>query len=166
VKGGVSLADFWTWLETLPLSASIGESWWFPFLESIHVVSATFVVGSILMVDLRLLGLAALSHAVSRITKEVVPWTYGACALSVVTGVGMFMSRASHYVDNRAFEVKMALLVLAGINMAAFHLATLRGSARWDTGASTTAASKFAGACSLLLWMGIMLAGRWIGHLS
>ena len=52
------LAEFWTWLESQPLSLYIGESWWFPLLESIHVVMATFLVGSILMVDLRLLGLA------------------------------------------------------------------------------------------------------------
>jgi len=162
----MSFADLWTWLEALPIALYIGESWWFPLLESIHVVSATFVLGSILMVDLRLLGLAALDYPVSRITAEVVPWTYGACALSVVTGFGMFMCRASHYADNSAFEIKMTLLVLAGINMAVFHLISARGIAAWDTGGATTAAAKFAGACSLLLWTGIMLAGRWIGHLS
>jgi hypothetical protein len=162
----MSLAALWTWLENLPLAGHIAATWWFPFLESLHVVSAAFVVGSILMVDLRLLGLAGRLHPVSRVTREVIPWTYCACALSVVTGAGMFMTRATHYADNRAFEIKMALLVLAGINMAVFHLATARGIARWDTAASTTAAAKFAGACSLLLWIGVMLAGRWVGHLS
>src|ERR687896_99295 len=98
----MSLAGLWTWLENLPIAGHIGATWWFPFLESIHVVSATFVVGSILMVDLRLLGLAARAYPVSRITKEVVPWTYRACAVSVATGAGMFISRASHYADNRA----------------------------------------------------------------
>jgi uncharacterized protein DUF6644 len=135
-------------------------------LESIHVLAATTVLGSILMVDLRLLGLAARGHPVSRITKEVVPWTYGACALSVLAGAGMFISRANHYAGNRAFQVKMVLLVLAGINMAVFHLATARGIARWDTASTVPATSKLAGACSLLLWTGIMMAGRWIGHLS
>jgi uncharacterized membrane protein len=162
----MGLAELWTWIENLPVAGHIGATWWFPLLESVHVVSATFVVGSILMVDLRLLDLAARRHPVSRITKEVVPWTYGACAVSVMTGAGMFISRATHYVDNPAFEIKMALLVLAGINMAVFHLATARGIARWDTATATTAAAKFAGASSLLLWISVMLAGRWIGHLS
>ena len=161
----MSLSPFWAWLEALPLSTAIGESWWFPLLESLHVITATFVVGSILMVDLRLLGLAARRHPVSQITREVIPWTLTAFGLSAVTGVGMFMTRASHYIDNRAFQVKLVLLVLAGINMAVFHFGTARGLARWDTSSVTSAASRLAGASSLLLWVGVMLAGRWIGHL-
>lgn len=161
----MSLSLFWAWLEALPLSMAIGESWWFPLLESLHVITATFVVGSILMVDLRLLGLAARQHPVSRITREVIPWTLTAFGLSAVTGAGMFITRASHYIDNRAFQVKLVLLVLAGVNMAVFHLGTSRGLARWHTGPVTSAAPRLAGASSLLLWVGVMLAGRWIGHL-
>jgi hypothetical protein len=162
----MSLVDLWTWLESLPLATYIGESWWFPFLESIHVLTGTFVVGSILMVDLRLLGLAARRHAVSRIVQEVVPWTHGACAVSIVAGLGLFITRASHYAENPAFLVKMVLLVLAGVNMAVFHMATAKNIERWDTAAVTSRSSRVAGVSSLLLWIGVMLAGRWIGHLS
>jgi hypothetical protein len=158
--------DPWTWLETLPLAIYIGESWWFPFLESIHVVASTFLVGSILMVDLRLLGLAGRNHPASRITREMLPWTRGAFAVSVLAGVGMFSSQASRYVENRAFQVKAVLLILAGINIALYHLATVRTAPTWDTAPATSAAAKLAGAGSLLLWVGVMLAGRWIGHLS
>jgi uncharacterized membrane protein len=159
-------ADLWTWLENLPLSMYISESWWFPFLESIHILTATFIVGSILMVDLRLMGLAARTHPVSRITREILPWTWGASFVSMMTGVALFAGRANHYVENRAFQVKIALLVLAAINMTIFHLVTARGIVQWDTTARTTPASRAAGVCSLALWVGIMLAGRWIGHLS
>jgi Family of unknown function (DUF6644) len=162
----MGLADTWTWLETLPLAAYIGESAWFPFLESIHVLTATFLVGSILMVDLRLLGVAARRHAVSTIVREVVPWTYSASVISVATGVALFSTRATHYAGNAAFQIKMALLVGAGLNMAAFHLITVRGIARWDDTERPGRAPRLAGACSLLLWIGIMLSGRWIGHLS
>jgi uncharacterized membrane protein len=160
----MSFAGVWTSFENLAISAYIGESWLFPFLESIHVLSATFLVGSIVMVDLRLLGLAARDQPVSRITKEIVPWTLGACALSVLTGFGMFMTQASRYVDNRPFQIKMALLVLAGLNMVVFHRVTVRGIARWDTAGVATAMARLAGASSLLCWTGIILAGRWIGH--
>src|SRR4051812_23145852 len=131
----MSPGDLWPWLESLPIAASIGESWWFPLLESIHVLSATFLVGSILMVDLRLLGLAAVNYPVSRIVRETVPWTYSASAISVITGLGMFITRASHYVDNRAFQIKLVLLVLAGLNMAIFHLITSRGIGHRDSAA-------------------------------
>ena len=161
----MSLSYVWTWLEGLPIAAHIGETWWFPFLESIHVVASTFVVGSILMVDLRLLGLAARDCSVSRVTTEMFPWTCGAFALSMVAGLGMFITQANRYMDNRAFQVKLVLLILAGVNMAVFHLRTSRSLAQWDIAAATTFAAKFGGAGSLLLWIGIMLAGRWIGHL-
>lgn len=162
----MSLTDLWAALEALPLAASIGESWWFPLLESIHVLTATFVVGSILMVDLRLLGLAARSHAIARITAEVVPWTLGASVLSVLVGLGLFITRADHYAHNPAFQIKMVLLVLAGANMAVYHLATSRGIERGDEAGTTTLAARIAGAGSLALWIGIMLAGRWTGHLT
>jgi hypothetical protein len=162
----MSLHDLWTALESLPIAAYIGETWWFPFLESIHVITATFVVGSILMVDLRLLGLAARKYPIARITEEVVPWTLSACALSVIVGIGLFISRAGHYAENVAFQVKMILLILAGMNMAVFHLLTSRRIARWDAPNATTTSARVAGATSLLLWIGVMLAGRWIGHLS
>jgi hypothetical protein len=160
------LTEFWTWLESQPLSLYIGESAWFPFLESIHVVTATFLVGSILMVDLRLLGLAARRYSVRRVVREVVPWTYAASLFSVATGVGLFITRAGHYAGNRAFQIKMVLLVFAGLNMVVFHLITAGGIERSDEAGAITTASRVAGACSLLLWIGILLAGRWIGHLS
>lgn len=160
------MTELWTSVEAWPVAMAIGESWWFPLLESIHVLAATFLVGSILMVDLRLLGLASRKHPVARIVREVVPWTYAASVFSVVTGAGLFITRASSYADNRAFQIKMVLLLFAGLNMAVFHLMTARGVERADEVGITTPASRFAGACSLVLWVAILLAGRWIGHLS
>jgi hypothetical protein len=156
--------DLWTWLETLPISTHIAETWWFPLLESLHVLGSTFIVGSILMVDLRLLNLAGTKYPVTRIIREVIPWTYAGSTVSVVTGIGMFMTRASRYAEIPWFQVKMALLVLAALNMAVFHLLSARSIGKWDTATSTTTAAKFAGASSLLLWIGIMLSGRWVGH--
>ena len=118
------------------------------------------------MLDLRLLGLAGQRHAVSRIIKEVVPWTSGAFSVSALSGFGMFITQANRYAGNRAFQVKVVLLILAGINMAVFHQRSVRSLPRWDTAAVTSTAARFAGIGSLLLWIGIMLAGRWIGHLS
>ena len=159
-------ADFWSWLENLPLAGHIGESWWFPLLESIHVLSATFVLGTLLMVDLRLLGVAASQQAVTRISGELIPWSWGAFAVAVVTGIGMFITRAGTYMENPAFQIKLVLLALAGINMAAFHFGTFRRVAQWDLAATPTVAARFAGAASLVVWAGVMLAGRWVGHLQ
>ena len=157
-------AEFWTWLEALPLSEHIGFTWWFPFLESIHVLAIALLVGSILMVDLRLLGFAALSYAASRVTRELIPWTWGAFSLAIVTGSGMFLTRAGTYVENPAFLTKLVLLLLAGANMALFQFRTFRDIEGWDAAAETPVAARVAGATSLLLWAGVVLAGRWTGH--
>jgi len=167
----MSLGDLWSWLETLPIVVRIGESWWFPLLESIHVIGITFVFGSLLMVDLRLIGIAARGYSVARMSKELLPWTWAAFAVSVITGVGLFITAANHYMENPAFKIKMALLVLAGINMALFHFGVFRDVVKWDSlgtipGGSTPSDAKAAGALSLFLWTGVMLAGRWVGHLS
>jgi hypothetical protein len=161
----MTLTHFWSWLEETSLAQRIGESWWFPLLESIHVIAIAMVIGSILMVDLRLVGVAARSYAVSRMSKELVPWTWFAFAISVVTGVGLFITRAAHYADNIAFRAKFALLILAGINMALLHFGVFRTVNAWDTSTPPSTA-KASAALSLLLWSGVVLAGRWVGHLS
>ena len=152
------LEAFWSWLEATPLAAHIGESAWFPLLESVHVLSAMFVVGTLLMADLRLLGWAGQRYPVTVITSEVVPWTWGAFVIATVTGVGLLMPRASWYVANPAFLAKAVLLLLAAVNMLVLHFFALR--------TERVRLQMTTGACSLLVWAGVVLAGRWIGHLS
>ncbi len=158
-------AEFWEWVQALPLSEHIGFTWWFPLLESIHVLAIAIVVGSILMVDLRLLGVAAARYPASRMTRELIPWTWAAVCIAVVTGTGLFMTRATAYVENPAFQAKFLLLILAFANMTLFQFRTFRSVEGWDTAAATPLAAKLAGAMSLLLWAGVVLAGRWTGHI-
>jgi hypothetical protein len=153
------LEEFWAWLEMQPLAAHIGETAWFPFLESVHVLTAMLVVGLVLMADLRLLGWSAVRYPLLVVTREVVPWIWGAFAIATVTGIGMFITRASAYVANPAFLAKLVLLLLAATNMLVLHFIALRDSDRRRLRMAT-------GACSLLVWAGVVLAGRWIGHLS
>ena len=158
--------EFWSSLEMLPLSARIGESWWFPFLESIHVLTAMLVVGTILFVDLRLIGVMAMRYPLSRFVGEALPWTWAAFVTASLTGAGMFITRASWYVQNTAFQAKLVLLVLAAVNMFVFHWLSRRDAERWNTAATTSLAARVAGMTSLFCWLGITLAGRWTGHLS
>ncbi|HJN96083.1 MAG: hypothetical protein CMQ15_09280 [Gammaproteobacteria bacterium] len=155
----------WIDIENWPISWEIGGTWLFPFLESIHVIAATMVVGFILWVDLRLLGLAATRYPITTLNRELVPWTWGAFAIAASTGLGMFITRAASHVLNPAFQSKMVLLALAGINMAYFHFRVYRNIEQWDSVATTPARLKIAGSLSLFLWAGVMLAGRWVGHI-
>lgn len=156
---------FWIDIENWPISWEIGGTSWFPFLESIHVISAAMVVGSILFVDLRLLGLAANRYPITVMTKELVPWSWVAFIVATFTGLGMFITRAASHVVNPAFQWKIALLVLAGFNMLYFHKRVYAGIQDWNTGTEIPAQVKVIGSASLILWSGVMLAGRWVGHI-
>ena len=152
------------WLHDLPLSEAIRtSSWMFPAIESVHVVAITLVVGSISIVDLRLLGVTSRRKPVTELTTEVLPWTWGLFVVAVITGSLMFMSKAPAYFANTPFRIKMLLLVCAGLNMLLFHFLTYRSVHRWDTDAPTLAGAKLAGILSLTFWIGVIAAGRWIG---
>lgn len=157
--------SFWIGVENWSLSQIIAATNWFPTLETIHVIAAAMVVGSILWVDLRLIGIAATRYPVSTLNKELVRWTWGAFTIAAITGLGMFITRASGHLENPAFQSKLVLLVLAGLNMAYFHFKVYKDVAQWDTAASLPAQVKIAGFLSLFLWAGVMLAGRWVGHI-
>lgn len=161
----VPFRELWESLQNHPVSQYIGFTAWFPFLESIHVIAIGLVVGSILMVDLRLLGVTALRYPVTRIVRELTPWTWGAVAVAIVTGVGMFVTRAPAYVENPAFQLKGLFLLLAFVNMAIFQFRTFRRVDDWDSAASIPLPAKAAGATSLALWAAVILAGRWTGHI-
>jgi hypothetical protein len=135
----------------------------FPWLESVHVLAIALVLGSIAVVDLRLLGVASTSRPVTALVRSVLPITWLAFAIAVVTGAAMFTSNAVEYAHNFSFQMKMGLLLLAGLNMVFFHLVTFRGVGTWNESRRTPPAARFAGAFSVLTWVAIVAFGRWIG---
>lgn len=134
----------------------------FPWIETGHVVSLVLVFGSILLVDLRLMGLASRDYPVNALTRTILPITWVAFILAAVTGGLMFASNPYGYWGNTAFRAKLVLLVLAGVNMAVFHLVTQRGG-RLDRPGPLPGGARLAGLLSVLLWIGIVACGRWIG---
>src|SRR3954463_2125804 len=96
--------EFFMWLQDTPIGVFMRENVVaFPLVESIHVLALTLVVGSIGMVDLRLLGVSARNHAVSKLTTEVLPLTWICFAVAAVTGFLMFFSKAVAYSENFFF---------------------------------------------------------------
>lgn len=151
-------------LHDTPVATAIRENGTlFPWVESVHVLAITLVVGSISIVDLRLLGITSKSRAVSRLTGEVLPFTWTCFVIAAITGALLFSSNAVKYAQNIFFLSKMALLVLAAANMVVFHVITSRGIEHWDSSPHPPVGAKLAGGVSLLLWMAIIVTGRWIG---
>jgi len=134
-----------------------------PVVEATHVVAAVLLFGTVLVVDLRLLGAADSPRAFTRISRETLPLTWIAFGIAVVTGALMFTTSALTYFGNAAFQWKALALLGAGANMAVFQLVTARGAAGWDQGARAPPAARVAGLLSVVLWAAVVLLGRWIG---
>ena len=135
----------------------------FPWIESIHVLAITLVIGSISIVDLRLLGWASRDRAVGRVTSTVLPCTWIAFAVAAISGAMLFSSNAVLYAHNTYFLSKFAFMALAGVNMLVFHFGAGRGVENWGTAATVPPAARIAGALSLLFWIGVIACGRWVG---
>ena len=153
------------WLHSTPIAQAIAENEiLFPWIESVHVLAIVLVVGTISIVDLRLLGIASLDVGVRRLMRDVIPYTWGAFTVAVITGSLMFSSDAVNYGHNFFFRGKLVLLALAGLNMAVFHLVGVRDIERWDTGTGRTpVAARAAATISLLIWIAVVAFGREIG---
>jgi hypothetical protein len=152
-------------LEATPVATAIRENdLLFPWIESVHVLSIALVVGSIAIVDLRLMGLASLDRALTRLTADVLPCTWVAFVAAAIAGALLFSSNATGYAHNSQFQAKFIFLVLAGINMSVFHFFVGRDIGRWGTPPHTTPLrARIAGAVSLLIWIGVVACGRWVG---
>jgi len=160
----MGLLSFCHWLYDTSLAEAVRENEvLFPWFESAHVLAITVVVGSISIVDLRLLGFASRSRPVSALLREVLPVTWTAFVIALITGGTLFASNAVEYYGNFSFRMKMLLMAIAGLNMLAFHFITYRSVGRWDQSAQVPAAVRFAGGASLALWIAIIAFGRWIG---
>lgn len=149
-------------------SSAIGEfmavnPYAFPTVETFHVMAITAVLGVIAIVDLRLIGLAGTSYAITRMSRTLLPVTWIAFVVAVITGALLFSSQPMTYAGNFSFRMKLLLIAAAGINMLAFHFVTMRGIANWDRNAPVPFAGKVAGGLSIMIWLLVVAFGRWIG---
>jgi hypothetical protein len=147
-------------IERLPLAVAMRqELWLYPAVEIVHIIGFVTLVGSIIVLDLRLLGLTR-ALPVRVLARHVLPWSFGALLLIVPSGLLMFVAHASDLIGNTAFVVKMSLLFCASTNAALFHAGVFRGAAEWDTGVAVPGVAKLHAVASLLIWIGVLACGR------
>ena len=159
----MSAIDLMHSLQEQPFAVAIAESTWlFPFFETLHVLALTLVVGSVAVMDLRLLGVGNRSRAISELTSNMLPWTWSAFGVALFAGSLLFSSKAATYFVNIPFRIKIVCLAFAAVNMLVFHLFTARTISGWDVG-PPPAGARTAGVISLALWITIVATGRWIG---
>jgi hypothetical protein len=159
-----SLTELMEWLQATSWAVYIHRTAWaFTTIELVHVFAISLVIGSIAIVDLRLLGVGSTKRPVTGLAGAVLPVTWAAFVLAVLAGSLLFISQAAAYFSNTAFRIKMLIIVLAGINMLIFELSTMRGVRDWDTRPIPPPAARLAGGLSLTCWVLVVVFGRWTG---
>lgn len=138
--------------------------WLYPAIEIVHITGFVILVGSVAMFDLRVLGLSK-QISVRALARHLLPWSLAALILIVPSGLLMFSAHASDFLGNRAFQLKMALLLAAALNAAMFHTGPYASVKSWDTNARAPLLARLSVAASLLIWVAIISCGRLLAYL-
>jgi hypothetical protein len=154
------LLPFFQYLETVWLGRFVVESnWLFPVIESVHLLALALLGGSILIVDLRMLGLGLAGRDVKEIARDARPFMNFALVMMISTGLPLFLSEPIKCYYSSAFWVKMWTLAFALI-----YTYTIRTkTTRMDVVQNTARRQMLVGALSIALWFTVASAGRWIG---
>src|SRR5262249_45621049 len=129
----MSLLEFCQWLEETPLAAGIHEGqYWVSLLNGVHLVGMAVAFGTIAILDLRLLGKGIPRARVAELASSLLPWTWAGFAVMAVSGVILIVSEAVKLYSNIFFQIKVVLLLAAGLNMLIFHRTVYKRVAEWD----------------------------------
>ena len=163
--------DLLQWLQDVPgaVDGDPSTSWsqvlagslhlW-ALIEGTHVLSLMLFAGTILMVDLRMLGLAFKDVPYSTLNNKILSYTIAGFALVMITGLVLFYSNPVHYYHSVWFRAKVIFIILASANIFWFHYKTQKSLADWDTLANPPAGVKLAASLSLASWIFVIIFGR------
>jgi hypothetical protein len=156
---------FVEWLAQTPWSVSLHESQYaYTFIETAHVLGITLFVGTIAMVDLRLLGAAWRAVPVSQMSARTLPWTVVGFVLMTATGIALFYAIPVRTWYSLWFRVKVILLAAGAVNIWIFHRRVERDRAAWDEAPAPPLAARISAAVSLIVWAGVIVTGRMIAY--
>ena len=151
------------WIYDLSWAAALRESDdAYPLVETVHVLAIALMGGTIVILDLRLLGLVLRQEAVTRVGRALLPLTWWGFAVMLLTGLPLFAAQAVQLYANPAFRVKILLLALAGCNALLFHSTTYRTVGSWDRNTVTPQQARIFACVSIALWSAIIVSGRMI----
>lgn len=158
---GPVLPNFCNWLSNTPISLKIQTVLWIiPAVQTVHILCVSIVISTMAMLDLRLLGVTGRSQPVSSAVSRWVPWVWGTLPVMLLTGCILIVGEPTRELMNPYFRAKMAMLAAVVVITLIVHLRS-KDAAYWE---SRSIAAKFAGSVSLLLWVAIIAAGRWIAY--
>ena len=155
----MNLLPFFEWCEASRLGDTIRQSLWlFPVIEAVHLLALCVIGGTLLLLDLRLLGVGLRDQPAQRLARYLQPWLVGAIVVMLLTGVGLFTSEAIKCYYSTPFWVKISTLPFALL-----FTFTVRRRVADRAGTETTGTTRLVAITSIALWLIVAAAGRWIG---
>jgi hypothetical protein len=156
--------EFLTWLEGTAIANAIRTvAWMYPAIETAHYIGLSLLVGGIMLIDLRVLGVARSLPLKSMI--GLLPFVWVGFIINVLTGSLLFIYGATNFGPNAAFQIKMGFMVLAGLNALAFDLSVRRSGGAWVAADRPPASAKGFATLSLVFWLCVVTTGRWMAYL-
>ena len=161
----MSLLRACEWLASTPGSIALHESrYMFLLILTVHVLTLALFAGTVLMIDLRLLGVTMRRVPASEVVRRLLPWSVAGLLLMVVSGALLFYSAPLVRYHNVFFRFKLAVLVFAVLNSWIFHVTVFRRVAEWDLDPVPPRTARLAGGLSLVSWAAIITAGRMMAY--
>jgi len=160
-----SLLGIFHYIDATQSSTSLRESFYvFPVVEGIHVISLAISVGLVIWFDLRLVGLILKDQPVSAVFRPIRPFMLTGFGIMFATGIALFWALALRCYASPFFWIKMVFLLLAGINIGIYHFTIDRRQTEWDSMTVPPTRARIAGLVSLVLWIGVIAAGRLMAY--
>lgn len=163
----MTLHAFCEWLAQTPVSLVIQNvSWIIPSVQSIHILCIAIVMSAVFMVDLRLLGVIGRDQPVAAYTSRFLTWIWPTLGVLLISGSILITGEPTRSLENPAFQTKMVLLILAMITTAVLQRPTAKDPAYWELRRGRKLSAAGLAVLSLVLWVGIVFAGRWIAYMN
>lgn len=156
---------FADWLTNTPLSKTLqDQAWVVPTSQSIHILAVSIVFGSACMINLRLLGVGRSGRSVSQLSATLVPWMWRGLAVLLATGIVQTVAEPVRQFVTPMFWAKMTMIIIVATMTVLYAKAVRRNAPAWDAAASRPAQAKAFAILSTLLWLAIIVCGRFIGY--
>lgn len=147
-----------------PVTALMKSSTWlFPAVETLHILGFALLLGSIVIFDLRVLGLNR-GLPLTILARHILPWTLIGAGVAVMSGGLLLAAQIDEMLGNHLFILKMGLLLVAACNAAWFHSVPWSSVAQWDQGQPAPLCARVSAALSILIWIAIIFCGRFIAY--
>jgi len=159
------LLEICQWLQDTQIGTEIRESIWvFPVIEGIHVLALAISVGIVYYFDLRLLGYNMRRQSISEVRNQILPWAIAGFVIMVISGGLLFWAQAAKAYVSIFGKIKFVALVLALINILAYHGITETTIAEWDKVPVPPMKARMAGVFSIVLWTVVIAARRLMAY--